>query len=79
MQGACQDTYGNHESHDNPPFYVEEREWTILGFLLRYAMSMFLVKFMKYQTKEYQKYYGSFTDFEEPIMRIVYPATYSNT
>ena len=46
MQGACQDTYGNHESHDNPPFYIEEREWTILGFLLRYAMSMFLVKFM---------------------------------
>ena len=39
MQGACQDTYGNHESHDNPPFYIEEREWTILGFLLRYAMS----------------------------------------
>ena len=26
MQGACQDTYGNHESHDNPPFYIEERE-----------------------------------------------------
>ena len=52
MQGACQDTYGNHESHDNPPLYIEEREWTILGFLLRYAMSMFLVKFMKYQTKE---------------------------
>lgn len=45
-------TYGNHECHDNPPFYIEEREWTILGFLLRYAMSMFLVKFMKYQTKE---------------------------
>ena len=52
MQGACQNTYGNHECHDNPPFYIEEREWTILGFLLRYAMSMFLVKFMKYQTKE---------------------------
>ena len=55
MQGACQDTYGNHESHDNPPFYIEEREWTILGFLLRYAMSMFLVKFMNYQTKELKK------------------------
>ena len=52
MQGACQNTYGNHECHDNSPFYVEEREWTILGFLLRYAMSMFLVKFVKYQTKE---------------------------
>ena len=53
MQGACQDTYGNHESHDNPPFYIEERERTVAGFFLLFnPAGMLVVESFKNQYEE---------------------------
>ena len=69
MEASDRNSERNHEYHDYPAFYIEERERTVAGFFLLFTPAgMLVVESFKNQYEELQETDRGFPYLKHPVV-----------
>ena len=69
MEASDRNSERNHEYHDYPAFYIEERERTVAGFFLLFnPAGMLVVESFKNQDEEEQENDSGFPYLKHPVV-----------